>query len=321
MIDDCVVNIEDIKLNNDNFNNNIENNNIDYNDNNNNKKVIVFTGSTDGIGRSTLDVLVKNNSKELKFILPVRNIEKGERVKDELKLLNQDADITIMKMDLGSFESIRGFVREFTQLEIPLDILVNNAGLMATSYSTTIDGYETTFAVNHLGPFLLTNLLIDKLKQSVHGGNIVLVTSVMHEREKLDFDQLNVKKSNYSYVSAYGKSKLCNVLFARELQKRLDEENPHNRVKVNYLHPGSAKTSLSRDYGFFVKNIILPIILFFISNPLNEMANSLAALSLNKNNEKGKYFFINKEKSPSGFASDFNNSKRLYDESLKLVQL
>ncbi|KAN0052990.1 hypothetical protein ACTA71_012471 [Dictyostelium dimigraforme] len=290
---------------------------------NNNKKVLIFSGSTDGIGRNSLNFLVKEDN--LKFILPVRNIEKGEKVIKELKEINSNADIKLMKMDLSSLESIKEFVKEFDELNEPLDILVNNAGIINTEYKVTTDGYESTMGVNHLGPSLLTFLLLPKLNKSKYGGNIVFVSSKMHDRvNELDFDKVmgNETKSNTNYIGnnfEYCKSKLYNLLFSKELQNKLIEKG--SDIKVNSLHPGFAVTHLFENHGWFANNLVLPVLVYFKGNKLDDMGSGLANLTLNKSNEKGKYFTLTNITQPSKFASNPINSINLWNKTCKLLSI
>ncbi|KAM9971896.1 hypothetical protein ACTFIW_011884 [Dictyostelium discoideum] len=287
------------------------------------KKVLIFSGGTDGIGRNSLNYLILEDN--LKFILPVRNIEKGEKVVKELKEIKANVDIKLMKMDLSSFESIKEFVKEFNELNEPLDILVNNAGLINTEFKTTSDGYESTMGVNHLGPSLLTLLLLPKLNQSKHGGNIVFVASKMHDRvHQLDFEQTLGKedKSNTDFSSSnyeYSKSKLYNILFSKELQNKLIEKG--SDIKVNSLHPGFAVTHLFEKHGWFANNLVLPVLVYFKGNKLDDMGSALANLSLNKLNEKGKYFTLTKITEPSKFASNPNNTINLWNKTCNLLSI
>ncbi|KAK5575250.1 hypothetical protein RB653_010507 [Dictyostelium firmibasis] len=287
----------------------------------NNKKILIFSGGTDGIGRNSLNFLVKEDN--LKFILPVRNIEKGEKVVEELKQINSNADIKLMRMDLSSFESIKDFVKEFNEMNEPLDILVNNAGVINTEFKSTSDGYESTMGVNHLGSSLLTFLLLPKLNRSQYGGNIVFVSSKMHDRiNELDFDKVlgNENKSNFNGGTyEYCKSKLYNLLFAKELQNKLNDKG--SAIKVNALHPGFAVTNLFDNHGWFANKIVLPILVYFKGNKLEEMGLGLADLTLNKSNEKGKYFTLTKVTEPSKFASNPINATKLWNKTCQLLSI
>ena len=156
-----------------------------------------------------------------------------------LKMFHFKVLIKVMQLDLANLDSVKDFVRRFLNTEQRLDILINNAGLFVTKQSVTRDGFETTFQSNHLGPFLLTNLLLDKLKESNY-SRIINVSSVGHKRANLDLNDLNFQKRKFNGFQAYFDSKLANILFSRELTKKLKSE----RVEVFSLHPGLVNTDI-----------------------------------------------------------------------------
>ncbi|KYQ88735.1 short-chain dehydrogenase/reductase (SDR) family protein [Tieghemostelium lacteum] len=288
---------------------------------NNNKKVVIFTGATDGIGRETINVLAQERG--LKLILTARNIEKGNKVAEELnrdyKAKNDELEVSVMKMDMASLESIKEFVRDFKALNIPLDTLVCNAGVMPSTYQTTKEGYEHTFGINHLGTFLLTYSLVDKLNQSTFGGNIVIVASRMHYKiTKLDMDHLQSNEKTFSYQNDYSRSKLCNVLFAKELDKKLRARG--SNVKVNSLHPGFAVTSLIREWGYFAQKVV-GAMAFVFGNKLEDMAEGMASLTLNKANETGKYYQLKRIEEPSKLSRKEGLSEQLWNKSCELLAL
>ncbi|KAK5580051.1 hypothetical protein RB653_000064 [Dictyostelium firmibasis] len=297
------------------------------------KKVIIFTGSTDGIGLLVMNHLVKENCEQYKFILPVRNLEKGEALHKELKVINEKVDITLMEMDLSSFESIRNFVKNFNQLNLPhLDILVNNAGVMLPSFQKTKDGFESTIGINHLGTSLLTLLLLKNFKKVSDGANncedqcnIVILSSEFHQREQLNFDKLLLTEndsSSFDTLREYSKSKLCNLLFSNELHNRLNLcKTTKNNIRVNSLHPGYLKTPINRDLSWFTRNIIAPIFFFGYGSKTEDTINGIVNLIENNSNHSGKYFSISKETSPSSFASNPENSKLLWEKTCELLSL
>ncbi|KAM9957584.1 hypothetical protein ACTFIW_012549 [Dictyostelium discoideum] len=296
------------------------------------KKVIIFTGSTDGIGLLVINHLVREKCENYKFILPVRNLEKGELLKKQLKEINEKVDITLMEMDLSSFESIRNFVKNFNQLNLPhLDILVNNAGIMQPRFIKTVDGFESTIGVNHLGTSLLTLLLLKNFKNSSNYensnnedvGNIVILSSEFHQREPLNFDKLLLTdndSSNFDTLREYSKSKLCNLLFSMELHNRLDNLK-NNNIRVNSLHPGYLRTPINRDLSWFTRHIISPIFFFGYGSKTEDTINGIVNLIENNSNHSGKYFSISKEISPSPFASNLENSKLLWEKTCELLSI
>ena len=151
-----------------------------------------------------------------------------------------------MKLDLSSLSSIREFTHDILVTYPQLDFLVNNAGLMSSKYTETEDGFEMTMAVNHLGPFLLTELLLPVLRNT-SPSRIIIVSSLAHSVYKIDNSNLFLSEKNYHWIRAYCLSKRANVIYAKELSRRLDGSG----VTVVSLHPGTVKTELGRDINKF----------------------------------------------------------------------
>ncbi len=206
-------------------------------------KTAIVTGANTGIGLETAVDFAQRNGR---VILACRNQAKGEAAVEEVKKRSGNNNVTFMELDLASLESVRGFCALVLDSEAQIDILVNNAGVMACPPTKTVDGFEMQFGVNHLGHFLLTNLLLDRLKQAP-SARIVNVSSSAHKRGKINFDDINSTK-NYSPWGAYSQSKLANILFTRSLTKRLEGTN----VTANALHPGVIKTELGRHISVIV---------------------------------------------------------------------
>ena len=200
-------------------------------------KTAIITGGNTGIGKETAIDLAGRNAR---VILACRSVEKGEKAAVEVREKSGNDDVVFRQLDLASLASVRQFAATVLEEESRIDILVNNAGVMACPYSKTEDGFEMQFAVNHLAHFLLTNLLLDRLKEAP-SARIVNVSSLAHMNGKINFDDINFEKS-YEPWQAYGQSKLANILFTRSLAKRLVGTN----VTANALHPGSIATELQR---------------------------------------------------------------------------
>lgn len=192
-------------------------------------KIVVITGANAGIGKETAIDLAKRGGK---IYIACRDIKRGEDALLEIKGRSGSDDIHFLQLDLASMQSIREFSRKFHQLENKLHILINNAGVMACPRSLTADGFEIQFGTNHLGHFLLTNLLLDLIKLAAP-SRIVIVSSLLHRIGSIKKHDLMHEQSYWKWF-VYGQSKLANVLFARELSKRL----AGSRVTVNALHPG-----------------------------------------------------------------------------------
>ncbi|KAH7292061.1 hypothetical protein KP509_29G049900 [Ceratopteris richardii] len=187
------------------------------------KLTAIVTGASSGVGAETARVLVKRGAH---VIMAVRNVSAGEEVKRRILKETNNARVHVLQLDLSSLDSVGNFVNEFEALNLPLNILVNNAGVMACSYELSTDGIELQFATNHIGHFLLTNLLLDNMKrtaqESGNEGRIVNVSSTAHYitySGGIRFTAIN-EKSGYNSWLAYGQSKLSNILHAKELTRR-----------------------------------------------------------------------------------------------------
>lgn len=208
-------------------------------------KIILITGGNSGIGKETAIDLA---SRGAKVYIACRNPAKCETAKVEISNATQSSNVQAIQLDLASFESIHNFSRNFHQLEKRLDVLINNAGTVASKRTLTKEGFEMDFGVNHLGHFLLTNLLLDLIKVA-SPSRIVVVSSEMHFFADLKMDDLNFENRSYSWMRAYSNSKLANLLFSNELARRLADDG----VAVNSLHPGVVNTKVAASFNWFVK--------------------------------------------------------------------
>ena len=208
-------------------------------------KTVIITGANTGIGLETAVDLAKRNAR---VILACRSVERGEKAAVEVRKRSNNDNAVFRQLDLASLESVRKFAGKILEEEPRIDILINNAGVMALpERNLTKDGFEMQFGTNHLGHFLLTNLLLDRIKEAP-SARIVNVSSMGHSFGHLDFDNLNSERS-YSQWVAYGTSKLANIVFTRALAKHLEG----TRVTANSLHPGAIDTELGRHLtGFMV---------------------------------------------------------------------
>lgn len=200
-------------------------------------KVVIITGANSGIGFQTAIAMAHRGAK---VYMGCRNHQKSEEARREIKDYSGSIEVFNRSLDLASFESIRNFVKTFLEEETRLDILINNAAVMANPRTVTKDGYESQFGVNHLGHFLLTNLLLDMLKRSAP-SRIVVISGSIYKIGNINKDDLN-SEQYYSRLDAFAQSKLANILFAHELSKKLEGSG----VTVNSLHPGVIRTSLMR---------------------------------------------------------------------------
>ncbi len=203
-------------------------------------KTVLITGSTDGIGMQTAIGLARMGAN---ILIHGRNLEKGKAVLKEVSKVSGNSDLELFIADLSSQREVRNLASEIKKNHDHLDVLINNAGMFEKERRLTRDSIETTFAVNYLAPFLLTNLLLDLLKRSAP-SRIINVASIAHRSTAIDWDNLQGERY-YDGFNAYAVSKLCIILFTYALSRRLKD----SEVTVNCLHPGVIKTKLLRE-GF-----------------------------------------------------------------------
>ncbi|KAH8325136.1 hypothetical protein KR074_002946, partial [Drosophila pseudoananassae] len=272
-------------------------------------KVFIVTGANAGIGKETVLEIAKRGGT---VFMACRNMEKANQAREEIVSATNNPNIFVRKLDLSSMDSIRQFAEGFKKERDSLNVLINNAGVMGLPKTLTKDGFEMQLGVNHMGHFLLTHLLLDVLKKTAP-SRIVNVSSALHERGTINVDDLNSEKS-YSRFGAYNQSKLANVLFTRELARRLEGTG----VTVNALHPGAVDTDLVDSWPSAMKFLTKPAIWMFFKTPKSGAQTSLyAALDPELENVTGKYFSDCKPKDVSSAAKDEKTAKFLWAESQK----
>ncbi|KAL2516749.1 NAD(P)-binding Rossmann-fold superfamily protein [Abeliophyllum distichum] len=257
-------------------------------------------------------------------IMAVRNMDSGRKVKEAIIKEFPDAKIDVMELDLSSMSSVRKFASEYNSSALPLNILINNAGVMAPPFMESEDKIELQFATNHLGHFLLTNLLLDNMKktarESQKEGRIVIVASEGHRvvyGEGIRFTKINDRSSYYS-VLAYGQSKLANILHAKELARRLKEEGVD--ITANSLHPGAIATNLLRHHSF-IEGVASWIGKYVLKNiPQGAATTCYVALHPQVKGVSGEYFADSNIGKPSSLASDAELAKKLWEFSLSLTE-
>ncbi len=199
------------------------------------EKIIMITGANSGIGK---EAALQVAAKGARVVMVCRNRERGEPALAEIKAKSGNDAVELMTADFESQRQIRALADEYNRAHDRLDVLVNNAGLFLSTRRETEDGIEATWAVNHLAPFLLTNLLLDALKASAP-ARIVTVSSDAHRAGEIDFDDLEMQ-AKYRWLAAYAQSKLANVLFTYELARRLEGTG----VTATCMHPGTVATGI-----------------------------------------------------------------------------
>lgn len=214
-------------------------------------KVAIVTGANSGIGYETARALARKGAS---VVMACRNLEKANAAASEITLGNQDAKLDIIQLDLADLDSVRSFADTFKSRYGQLDLLVNNAGVMVPPFTRTADGFELQFGANHLGHFALTGLLLELLLETPQ-SRIINVSSGAHRMGSgtIDFDNLNAEKG-YSAAGAYAQSKLANLLFTLELNRRLEELG--SDVIATSAHPGWTVTGLQRGFMHTISRIL-----------------------------------------------------------------
>jgi NAD(P)-dependent dehydrogenase (short-subunit alcohol dehydrogenase family) len=277
-------------------------------------KVVIITGANTGIGIETAKELAKMNGH---IILAGRSSQKTRDAVKIIKDYSSNQKVEAIELDLSSLSSVRSFVDKFKAKNLPLHILINNAGVNGgATRRTTSDGFELFFGVNHLGHFLLTNLLLDKLKETK--GRIVNLSSRLHFRGKIDFDDLQSEKTPWNSMQVYGNTKLMNVSFTFELQKRLEGTG----VESFAVHPGVIFTELHRDDSGGFRVFLRLLTSIFGKNTIQGAQTSIyAAISPSVKGKGGSYLADCAVTKPLPQGHDPVISKKLWDISANLVGL
>ena len=277
-------------------------------------KTCLVTGATNGIGRVSARALAKMGAK---LFLVARDPRRAEETRAEIAREVPDADVRIILADLSSQAEVRRAAAEFLATGEPLHVLLNNAGVTQLTRSETVDGIETTFAVNHLAYYLLTRLLLERIRASAP-ARIVNVASDAHRfGGPLDFDDLGSTRK-FSWMAVYGRSKLANILFTRELARRLAGTG----VTVNALHPGAVRTGLGMNNEAPFMKLLVALARPFMRSPEKGAETSIWACSAPELAKvTGRYFSDRREREPNAIAQDDDAARRLWDVSAGLVNL
>jgi len=273
-------------------------------------RTVLVTGATNGIGRVTARELARAGARVL---LVARDASRGAAAAREIREVSE-RDPDVLVADLSSRAEVVGLAREVRDRTARLDLLVNNAGAIFAGREVSAEGVEMTFALNHLAYFLLTLELLDLLQASP-GARIVNVSSSAHERARIDWDDLQGERS-YSGWKAYGQSKLANVLFTRELARRLGGRD----VAVNAVHPGAVATGWGRNLPGIVGKVIALGAPFLRSPEKGARTTIHVATSPRLRGVTGRYFSDCRERTPSKAARDDAAALRLWQISEAMTQ-
>ena len=269
----------------------------------------MITGANSGIGKATAMGLAKMDAT---LIMVGRDKKSCDEVRKQIIEKTGNKNIDILICDLSSQKQIHHLVDNYNQKYQNLHILINNAGIVLRKRTLNDEGIEMNFAVNYLAPFLLTNLLLDVLKKSTP-SRIINISSGVHKRASIDFDDLQSEKK-YSSFGTYGKSKLALLLFTYELSRKLKNSG----VTVNALHPGVVKTNLGRDQPAFSRWFQNT----FFKSPERGAETSIYLVSSPEvDGMTGKYFINKKPAKSSEESYNEENAKKLWNISIKLTKL
>jgi NAD(P)-dependent dehydrogenase (short-subunit alcohol dehydrogenase family) len=278
-------------------------------------KTCLITGSTSGIGKEIAIGLAKMKAN---IVLVGRNEAKCHETLEEVcrnaSIGTSRNQVSYLLADLSSQESIHQLARKFMDTYENLDILINNAGVFLSRHKTTVDGIEYTFAVNHLAPFLLTNLLFERMKASRH-SRIITTSSVAHRGARINFEDLQFERGSYNGVQAYRQSKLANILFTKELARR----SQGTGVTSNCFHPGGVRTNLVQSSPWYYRLMWLIITPFLVSPKKGADTAVYLASSSTVEKTSGEYFVNRKPVDASGLANDPHLAARLWKLSEELT--
>ncbi|KAG7479554.1 hypothetical protein JOB18_028294 [Solea senegalensis] len=281
-------------------------------------KTVIVTGANTGIGKATALLLAKRGAR---VILACRNKEKAEVAVYDIRKESGNNQVVFMQLDLASLKSVHSFAETFLKTEPRLDILINNAGVMGPGY--TEEGFGAAFGVNHLGHFLLTNLLLDRLQRCGH-SRVLTVAALLHRFGSIDFPLLASKKdlvssqSTWHNFQAYCNSKLCNVLFTRELANRLEGTS----VTCYSLHPGVVYTELCRSMSLWQQLLIMPFAKLFLMDPeMGSQTTLHCALQEGIEPLSGRYFSNCAVQQVGAKGRDDALAKKLWEVSERLTGL
>ena len=270
-------------------------------------KIVIVTGGNSGMGLATTVDLARRGAT---VIMACRSRKRGEEALAQARQQSGSGDVELMLCDLASLESIRSFVKEFTDKYNVLDILINNAGVVSVKRQLTTDGFELDLGVNHLGHFLLTNLLLEPLKRAEQ-GRIVVVASGAYKIGALHYKDPTLSRG-YNPAKAYARSKLANILFTKELAARLKG----TRVTVNCVHPGAVGTNIgvNRETGFG-QSVLKMLSLFFLTPAQGADTAIYLATAPELAEVTGQYFYRRKIKELSARAENMQEARRLWNWS------
>jgi NAD(P)-dependent dehydrogenase (short-subunit alcohol dehydrogenase family) len=275
------------------------------------QKVFVVTGATSGIGKALALDIAKTGET---LVMVVRDADRGSAALKEIALATQNPNLDLQLCDLSILSSVRNLAEILRSRYEKIDVLINNAGIYKRKRAITVDGFEEMFAANHLGPFLLTNLLLEQLQAAVTaiGSSSVLNLSAPSSVQ-LNFDDLQSER-NFNSLNTFGATKTANLLFTFELAQRLENTG----ITVNAIHPGLARSGLMKE-AF----ILMRLFTRLTSSPPEKVSGSILQAAVAPEFEKttGKFLHHGREIDAPAYAHDRNAQQRLWEVSETLTSL
>lgn len=276
-------------------------------------KVCVITGATSGVGYESAQRLAEGGAS---LVMISRNKTKAERVAAQLQK-DYNAQVDIIIADLSDLQQVRKAAEQILSEYPKIDVLINSAGLHSTTKTYTSEGFETVFCVNHLASFLLTYLLLDRLKENEH-ARIIQVNSEGHRFNGLDPDDLNWKKRFYTGLRGYGASKTAQLLTVWEFADMLKDTN----VTINAMHPGDVRTNIGSNNGWLYRFFLRHVTWYFLRDPIvSGQAVYYLAAAPEMQNVSGSFFHLTVEEKPAKHALDRTVGKRIWDQSMRMTGL
>ena len=276
-------------------------------------KVCVVSGSTSGVGLEAVKRLARGNAH---IVMVCRNLDKAENIRKEIMTQSQ-VQVDIVLSDFSDLREVRKAAEILLRDYSRIDVLINSAGLFSTTRTTTKDGFETVFCVNHLAPFLLTYLLLERLRQSTP-ARIIQVNSEGHRFGGLDLDDLNWDRRRYSGLQGYGASKIAQLLTTWEFADRLRGSG----VTINAMHPGDVKTNIGNNNGALYRWFLHNVTWHTLKDPVisGEALYYLAAAP-EMSDVSGRFFHLTIDEKPAAPALDREKGRKVWNLSLQLTGL
>ncbi len=276
---------------------------------------VVITGGNSGIGRETAVALARGGAH---VVITARDSARGQEAVDDIRARSGNDSVDLVHLDLSSLASVRACAADLRSRLAAIDVLVNNAGAVQATRTETEDGFETTIGANHLGPFLLTDLLLPLLRAAAP-SRIVVVSSLAHRQASLDLDDLMYERRPYVPMDAYGASKLANLLFARQLARRLDGSG----VTVNALHPGTVGSGFGADgdAGPVMGRLLDLVRPLLLDAERGASTSVFAAADASLDGVTGAYLSRRRVVRPSAQARDDALAAALWERSAELVSI